>query len=394
MSLWSPLSPENILSPYPMYERLRAEAPIYKAQTGEWIFTRYDDVKHVLTSRVFGSGNRKNWIERGVEYLAQKDIDLAYIAEAMNNFILQLDPPSHTRIRRFVTDNWDKHGVEQIIEENTKTLINGLKENEFDIVESFAAKLPSMTTARIMGLPMADHQYLHDLSSEMIKALDLYVDLKELVHLNDASKKFIQYFREKINDKKLEDGLLKHLLTINKKSTEPLNENELISLFIFLFVASEETSVSFLGMTLFNIIHHDLQPTLTNKANINTDIEEFLRHDSPVQLLGRIALEDISIRNINIKKGDTVTLSIGAANRDPEMFSNPNEIQLDRNPKHLTFGKGTHYCLGDWLARTVAVIAIKEALKSFNNLQIVSPPADWYNNIAIRGFRSLKVKIN
>ncbi|MEQ9168491.1 MAG: cytochrome P450 [Fulvivirga sp.] len=102
----------------------------------------------------------------------------------------------------------------------------------------------------------------------------------------------------------------------------------------------------------------------------------------------------MSIRNINIKKGDTVTLSIGAANRDPEMFSNPNEIQLDRNPKHLTFGKGTHYCLGDWLARTVAVIAIKEALKSFNNLQIVSPPADWYNNIAIRGFRSLKVKIN
>ncbi|MTI38067.1 cytochrome P450 [Fulvivirga lutimaris] len=391
MSLWNPLSPENIHNPYPMYEQLRAESPIYKAQTGEWIFTKYEDVKYILTNRSFGSGNRKNWIDRGVEYLAQKDIDLAYIAEAMNNFILQLDPPAHTRIRRFVTENWDKNGVEKIIEKNTKILINQIKTGEFDIVESFAAKLPSMTTARIMGLPMADHQYLHDLSSEMIKALDLYVDLKELVRLNDASKKFIEYFREKINDHNLDDGLLKHLLAINKKATEPLNEKELTSVFIFLFVASEETSVSFLGTTLFNVIHHGLQPTLINKSTLKTKIEEFLRYDSPVQLLGRIASEDAVIGNTKIKQGDTLTLCIGAANRDPEAFVNPNEIQLDRNPKHLTFGKGTHYCLGDWLAKSVAEIAIKEVLVSFKNLQIVSPPANWYNNIAIRGFRSLRV---
>ncbi|HNP18526.1 MAG TPA: cytochrome P450 [Fulvivirga sp.] len=391
--MWNPLDQNNIHNPYPMYDLLRKEAPIYKAQTGEWIFTRYEDVKHVLTSKNYGGGNRKDWIERGVEYLAQKDIDISHIVEAMNSFILQLDPPSHTKIRRFVTDNWDKNGVEDIIQNNVNTLINNITTPEFDLVTEFTAKLPSMTTAKIMGLPIADHAYLHDLATEMIKALDLYVSLKELVVLNDASKKFVTYFRDKLTDNSLSEGLLKHLVSVNKHAEEPLTDNELISVFIFLFVASEETSVSFLGMSFYNIITHDLQSELIVRENISLELEELLRFNSPVQLLGRIALEDTIIDNHRIKKGDTLTLCIGAANRDPAVFESPNEIQLDRNPKHLTFGKGIHYCLGDWLAKYVSEIAIRECLLKFNNLTIIEGPTDWYNNLAIRGFRSLKVRV-
>ncbi len=389
--MWNPLDQNNIHNPYPMYDILRKEAPIYKAQTGEWIFTKYVDIKHVLTSKNFGGGNRKDWIERGVEYLAQKDIDISHIAQAMNSFILQLDPPSHTKIRRFVTDNWDKRGIEDIIQNNVNTLLNNITTPEFDLVTEFTGKLPSMTTAKIMGLPIADHTYLHDLATKMIKALDLYVSVKELVVLNDASRNFVEYFRIKLNENLLNDGLLKHLISVNKQAEEPLSENELISVFIFLFVASEETSVSFLGMSLYNIIKHGLNSKLKVKTDISIEIEELLRFNSPVQLLGRIALEDTIIDNHKIKKGDTLTLCIGAANRDPAIFESPNEIRLDRNPKHLTFGKGIHYCLGDWLAKSTSEIAIRECLLKFNNLSILEEPTDWYENLAIRGFRSLKV---
>lgn len=394
MNLWAPLEPANKLNPYPMYKLLREEAPIYKTQTGEWVFTRYEDVKSILTNRQCGSGNRKQWLERGVEYLSTKDVELDHIITAINNFILQLDPPAHTRIRKFVTENWDKEGVQNIIETNTDNLLSQITANEFDIIDRFASKLPSLTTAKIMGLPSEDHSYLHGLSSEMIKALDLYVDLKDLVRLNAASKEFIDYFRSAINSSHLQDGLIKHLLKINSQQEVPLTENELVSVFIFLFVASEETSVSFIGMAFYNVISNNLQAELISKNDIKIEIEELLRFESPAQLLGRIALEDITISGVKIKRGETLTLCIGAANRDPEVFPNPDQIILNRNPKHLAFGKGTHFCLGDWLAKSVGEIALRKGLKKFSNIQMVEHPQNWYNNIAIRGFRSLKVSTN
>lgn len=391
--LWEPLDHANKLNPYPMYKALRDYEPVHKSQTGEWILTGYEDIRRVLTDKSFKSGNRKNWLDRGVAYLNNKDIDIKYISEAINSFVLQLDPPAHTRIRRFISDNWSKDGINEIIESNTKKLLVNLPNGHVDVVKEFTSKLPSLNTTAIMGLPREDYQRLHELSSEMIKALDLYVNLKDLVRLNEASREFVNYFKSKISVTSHNVGLISTLLEANKKYAEPLTDEELTSILIFLFVASEETTVSFISMSIYLILKNGLHDSFKNNAFIGKHLEELIRYESPVQLLGRIASRDCIIGSHNISKGDTITLCIGAANRDEEVFPNPDIIQLDRNPRHLSFGKGTHYCLGDWLAKSTAECAIPLFLNQFNDISVISEPHDWYDNIAIRGFKSLMIEI-
>lgn len=389
--LWQPLETVNKINPYSMYSQLREHDPVHKSQTGEWVITKYSDVKKILTSKSFKSGNRKDWIDRSAQYLLSKDIDIREISIAINSFVLQLNPPSHDRIRRFITNNWNRKSVEDIIDRNISELLSNFKEQSFDLVKDYTSKIPSMNITAIMGLPRADYQYLHGLSSEMIKALDLYVSVKDLVQLNKAAKEFIGYFREKLQNSSFKPGLFQDLLVANQKEKDKLSEDELISILIFLFVASEETTVSFMSLACYHISEHKLNDEFQNEETISIHLEEMLRFDSPVQLLGRIAAENIEIRSREIKKGDTVTLAIGAANRDPDVFDSPDELILSRNPKHLSFGKGIHFCLGDWLARITAGKAIKAIYERFPTMAISAPPSNWYDNIAIRGFNNLPV---
>ncbi len=391
-NLWQPLDPINIADPYPMYATLRKLSPVYKAQTGEWIISSYELVKQVLISKDVGSGNRKEWLNRGVQYLAQKDLDLSDISTAINSFILQIDPPAHTRIRKFIAQNWSKDNIDTIIEQNIKILDHQLTIGEFDIVAAFTSKLPSMTTATMMGLPLDEHNHLHGLSADMIKALDLYVSLKDLVKLADTSKKFISYFQNKLHVCNLNYGLMTTLIEQNKKQEKPLTENEMISIFIFLFVASEETSVSFISTALLLIAKHNLIDEFKTYELCMQNIEELLRYESPVQLLGRIALTDFTLGGEKIKKGDTLTLCIGSANRDEEIFSDPNSLDFNRASKHLTFGKGIHYCMGDWLIKKQAALALSHFCSKYTTISLIEEPENWYDNIAIRGMRSLKLK--
>ena len=391
MSLWRPLDTQNRINPYPMYEQLRSAAPVYRANTGEWILTTYKDVKAILTDRSYGVGNRKEWLHKGVTYLADKQIDLQYILKAIDTFILQLDPPQHTHIRRFITEHWDKDGVNGMIKQHVKVALNAISQPEFDLVTDFTSKIPAANLCSIMGLSTQDQQLLHELSHEMIKALDLYVSVKDLVQLNEAAHEFINFFRTKIDARDFGDGLLKKLYEANKQEGYPLTDEQFISVMIFLFVAGEETSVSFLGLALYHIYSNNLQKEYAGTEHIATRMEELLRYDSPVQVLGRIAGKNTVVGNTKIRRGDTLTLVIGAANRDPEAFDMPHRLMPDRNPRHLSFGKGIHFCLGDWLARMTAQITIPMFINRFSTLKLVSEPDSWYDNIAIRGFQKLKV---
>ncbi|MEQ8926243.1 MAG: cytochrome P450 [Fulvivirga sp.] len=393
MNLWNPLTPRYKVDPYPLYDQLRNESPIYKAQTGEWIVTGYNEVKTILINKNFGSGNRKLWIERSVDYLQNKNIDISHVKDAINTFVLQLDPPSHTRIRKFMVENWSKAGVEDIINDNINGVLSKIQENTVDLVQEYTSLLPTRNIVRILGITTTDYDELHRLCQEMIKALDLYVSLRELVTLDKSSKAFIDFFKFRIEQNNFEQGLARTYINENEKLNEPLTNEELTSLLIFLFVAAEETSVSFMSLSLYHIIQNGLIDEFRDSYTINHKLEELLRYDSPVQLLGRIALKDEIIGGVKINKGETTTLSIGGANRDPAQFKNPNTINLTRNPKHLSFGQGIHYCLGDWLAKLTASRAIPAFLNNFKSISINSEPANWYDNLAIRGFNNLKVTV-
>ena len=399
MKLWNPLSPDNIKDPYPMYESLRTRAPIFRAHTGEWVVTGYSDVKAILKDNRFKAGNKKDWIERGVTYFKSKDQDFTAIAKAINSFVLLINPPEHGQIRRFIMEAWKDHEVEQLISENVQELILPIKSlDSFDAVETFTSRLPALTISKILGVPVDEYVRLRNAGRQLIKVINPYISYKELVLMNKAAKEFIDFFRELITQKTKipEDDLVSNIVRLNKKSNETLSENQLISICIFLFIAGEETTISFLSTTILNIgLNSKLKTQLTKRLDSFSDkvIDELLRYDGPVHLLGRIAHNDFEYGGYNIRKNDVITLCLASANRDQKQFDRPNEIDIDRYAnKHLAFGQGTHFCLGDWIARKQAKIGLTAFLNTFPNYS-VSTRIEWNDNLSIRSPKELRVQI-
>ncbi len=168
-----------------------------------------------------------------------------------------------------------------------------------------------------------------------------------------------------------------------------------ISICIFLFMAGEETTVNLIGTGILNLTNHpDQRNSLVSDSKLlDSAVDEALRYESPVQLLGRIANRDLELNGVSIKKNDTLTLCIGSANRDPEIFNEPDRFDINRNAKnHLAFGAGIHFCLGSWLAKRQWKMATMEILNRFPHLKIIEPPT-WTTMLSVRGLASLKVAV-
>jgi len=390
MNIWQPLTEANLANPFPMYENIRSDSPYYRAQTGEIIVTGYHEINQILKNKeLYLVGNGREWLEKGVSYFKQKDIDLSSIAQAINKFILLLNPPEHQEIRRFVAACWNEKEVKSIIQANIESLIAELPVGKFDFIEAVATKLPAKTMATILGLSSADYTRLHNLGEQMVKALDFYLKLEHLVTINAAAKEFIEIFSYWI-DNPPNDGLIRKMVEQNNKRMKPLSKKALVSISIFLFVAGEETTVSLLSTGLYHLIKKELWKDL-NPHEMPAIVEELLRYDGPVHLLGRIVAKDHVTQGISLKKGDILTLCLAAANRDPSIYQNPGKFDKNRNPKHLAFGTGNHYCLGDWLAREQTTLAFQNLLLSHRSLGIAEENLKWKEQYVIRRLKKLPV---
>lgn len=395
---WRPLDPECLRDPYEMYKALRKSDPAHLSQTGEYIVTRYNDVRHILKSASFVSGNRLDWIKRGITYFSSKDEDLRSIYKAMNSFILMLNDEQHRRVRSFVTRSWDNHDVDNIIGENIAALLSDMTSDEFDVVALYAQPLPVRTISGILGIPVTDCQYLIDLGVAMTKTLDLYISLRDMVTINRAATDFIAFFREQIRIKydRPDDGLLSKLIRKNRLEHHRLSDDELVSVAIFLFTAGEETSAGLIANTILHLLRHPGQSRLlrAQPALIESAIEETLRYDSVVQLLGRVCREEIGLEDKVIPPDATVTLVIGSANRDEEVFDRADEFLIARKPnRHLSFGAGVHYCLGDWLARRQSHLAVEAFVQRYPEARLPAQELTWYKNLAIRRLSRLMVTV-
>lgn len=394
--LWKPFDRPHIADPYAMYKRLREEDPVHRSQTGEWIITRYEDARHILRSNDFLVGNRLAWLKKGVGYSRYKDLDFSAIEAALKGFILFLNPPHHTRIRKFIHQVWNSREVESIIQQNLDALLPATG-SSFDLINDLVKPLPAMTIGRILGLPVTDYTYLKEQGSVMIKALDLYISLNDVVRIHEAAKNFIAYFNSIIGQKKLhpDEGIISKLIHMNNQENA-LDGDELVSACILLFIAGEETSVSLMGTGFYNLISRpdDFNDLRNNPDKIPIAVEELLRYDSPVQIVGRIAGKDTEIGSKTIKQGETLTICLGSANRDPEVFERADELLINRSPnKHLGFGGGAHYCMGDWLARIQTQMTIKTVLDRYKNIALIDSQPEWNPNLAIRCLTKLPVTL-
>lgn len=392
-SIWKPFLKENILNPYPMYEALREKDPIHRTRTGEWVITRYEDAKSILKSTEFKVGNRAAWLEKASTQHMDKWESFAVIVEAMKSFVVFKNPPDHTVLRKFIMQAWDNREVDQIINKNIDTLLSKIDQSNFDLVTEIATPLPAMTMARILGLPADDYKYLEGLSHKMIQSLDIYLTFRQIEYMEKAAKEFVAYFEkhaaEKLKDP--DDSLLSRMLQLNKE-THQIPHAELIANCYFLFIAGEETTAGSIELAIFHLIkQNSLNKKLILDGGMAMAIEELLRYDSPTQIVVRMAAEDITLAGRTIKPGDPMTICLGAANRDPVKFKNPDKLMLDRTPNHhLAFATGIHRCLGDWLARRELELLLNKLVDRFDHFEIQSEPI-WKENLNMRSFQSLRL---
>lgn len=378
-----------------MYARLRNEAPVFRSQTGEYIISKYRDVKSVLKSSDYRTGNRLEWLSRSIDYFKNHDEDLGHIYKAVNSFILFLNPPDHQAIRSFVAKTWDDRQLETMIREVVDEHLHRLS-GSFDVVKDYAQPVPSSIICRILGIPTEEFQNLRALGTNMVRALDLYQSFKDLVELNDTSKTFVNYFGELIRRKRQhpDNGLLSKIISANEAS-RLLNEEQLVSISIFLYVAGLETTAASIGTGLHDLIERPKSYQALrseNKLLETSGTDELFRFNGPVHLLGRIATKDVQVDGINIPANSTLTLVIASANRDPEQFMNANDLDLHRAPnQHLGFGYGTHFCLGEWLGKLQTRIAVQRFIERFPKATVETHEIEWMKNIAVRGMTSLLV---
>ncbi|MFZ5973615.1 MAG: cytochrome P450, partial [Bacteroidota bacterium] len=268
----------------------------------------------------------------------------------------------------------------------------------FDFIQCFAQPLPVLTICSILGLPPEDYRKLKHLGAKLTETLGLYVTLKELVAINSAARDLIDYFAQWLNDKRRhpDNSLISQILILNEKDGALLTDQELISLYIFLFIAGEETSANLLGAGTYNLMQHreSWQTLCSNPHVANTSVEELLRFDPSVQIAGRTALHDLTFAGKKIPAGSTLSLVIGSANRDERAFEAPNELRIDRTPnRHLTFGLGTHHCMGDWLARRQAAIAFVTLTQRFPTLHLTKEAPEWNRVLTFRSLNRLMVAV-
>ncbi|GAB1446193.1 cytochrome P450 [Flammeovirgaceae bacterium] len=372
---WNPFDPAYIRDPYRMYKQLQENDPVHCTSRNEWVITRYDDVKSVLKSPAVRVGNRKEWFEKGINYFNQGEADLRYIHEAIHSFILFLNPPDHTRIRNFVNKAWTNRNISNIIAENIEYLLSQIRNKEFDLVNEFAQPLPILTISKVLGIPPADYEYLKDLGKTMIGSINLYHNYRELVALSDAANKFITYFTNQIQLKTdhPDEVLISQLIQQNQIDKE-LNEKELVSICIFLFIAGEETTAASISTGILHLLRqrHLYEYLKVHPGKLPVAMEELLRYDSPVQLLGRITTTEIIVNGVTIPPESSLIVVLAAANRDPRIFEQPDELNFERvNKKHLTFGWGPHFCMGEWLGRAEITMGINAILKTYPNLDLM-----------------------
>lgn len=394
--LWAPLEPLNLADPFPMYRRLREEDPLHHAQTGEWIITRYDDIKYILKDPRCLSGNKLRWIEKGLDHLHNAESDLRSAIEALGAFLIFKNPPDHTRLRSFITGCWQNRQMDEAVGRIVGELVRGLPlQADVDLVDQVANKLPARVISKLLGVPDKDHAILKELSSTIIKSLDLYLSASDLAAISASSAKFIKYFSGLIAEGSFREGLIKTIIETNRKESV-LDDTQLISILIQLFVAGEETTASLISTGMLTLLEHprEMQRLRDDPALIDTAVEEILRFSPPVHILGRIAREEMAIGSRKIPAGSTLTLILASGNRDHLAFQDPEVFDIARQPnRHLSFGNGIHYCMGDWLARAEARTALSELVGRFPKMKLLDTKPHWKNNLAIRGLNHLSVKL-
>ncbi len=389
---FNPMDPEFVADPYPTYHRLRAEDPVHHHPLGFWVLTRYEDVVAALRDPRFGK-------EAIAEFVAAR---LGTSPPAGRSSMLDRDPPDHTRLRGLVNKAFTPRVVE-VLRPHIQQIVDGLLDRvegdrAMDLIEDFAYPLPVIVICEMLGVPVEDRERFKAWGLDIARGLDgilLPPDSDVPQRSADARHALADYFRELIALRRVAPraDLLSALIAA-EEAGDKLSEEELLATSILLLVAGHETTVNLIGNGTLALLRHpdQLRRLRDHPALIAGAVEELLRYDGPVQRTARIPSEDVTIAGRTIAKGELVMPFIGAADRDPAQFPDPDRLDITRaDNRHIAFGWGIHFCLGAPLARVEGQIAINTLVQRLPKLALATDTPEYRQSLTLRGLTRLPV---
>jgi cytochrome P450 len=394
--LFNPLSPAFIRDPYPHYERLRNTDPMHVTSFGSFLASRHAEASLVMRDKRFG----KDYVERSVRRYGPQIMEEP-VFRSMKHWMLQQDPPDHTRLRGLVVKAFTARRVEdmrpriqQIVDQTLDAIAD---RGRMDLIEDFAFRLPVTIICDMLGIPEDHREVFYKSSRDGGRLLDpVPLSPAEIAEGNAANLMAQAYFQQlfELRRRSPGDDLTTQLVQAEEDGSKLSNE-ELTANIILLFGAGHETTVNLIGNGLL-ALHRNPDQLALLKANpnlITNAIEEFLRYDSSVQLAGRVTLEDIDdLGGKKIPKGETVLCLLGSANRDPAVYPDrPDQLDITRpNVRPLSFGGGIHFCVGAQLARIEAEVAIATLLRRLPDLRLDDAEnPEWRPTFVLRGLKRL-----
>jgi cytochrome P450 len=385
------LTPEFYADPYPTYRALREHEPVKLLPNGSYFLTRYVDLVGAYKStKLFSSDKRR-------EFAPKYGNSLLY--EHHTTSLVFNDPPAHTRVRRLIMGALSPRAIAEM-EPDLSALVEHLLDalaakGEIDLIEDFASAIPIQVIGNLLDVPMEEREPLRDWSLAILGALEPVIGPEVFARGNNAVRDFLAYLEILVERRRAKPGnpqrdVLTRLIQ-GEDDGERLTSKELLHNCIFLLNAGHETTTNLIGNGLVALSNNPAQKNrlIETPDLIKTAVEEILRYESSNQLGNRMTTEQVELGGVTLAAGTPVTLCIGAANRDPKPFSDPEALDIGRTPnRHLAFGTGAHQCAGMALARLEGAIAMSRFLQRFPGYVLNGEPVRG-GRVRFRGFSSV-----
>ena len=391
-----------ITNPYKTYTHLRTAAPLLwadKFRSGAWLVTRYADVLAGLhDSRL--SSQRSHTLTAALPKEVQDEFST--FNRIFSKWMLFLDPPEHSRLRKLLNKEFTPNMIQRMrprIQQVVDTLLDhATGKSEMEFMTEFANPLPVRVIAEMLGIPGEDQRDFQIWSDDLANFFGVSTaTLDTARRAQNSLINLTEYFRALLPERREHKGddLVSLLLRVEEEG-EVLTGDELLAQCTLLLVAGHETTRNLLGNGMLALLQNpeQLEKLKQNPSLINSAVREFARYDSPVQFAGRAATEDFSWHGREIRKGQTVILLLGCANHDEQKFSVPEQLEISRDEgMPLSFGHGTHFCIGAALAQTEAEIAFTRLLEQTSSLKMLDDVPTWRPNHGFRGLSKLRIAL-
>jgi cytochrome P450 len=388
--------PAVVEDPYPYFAAARGEAPVqWHPDLGMWLAFSHPSANAVLRARTLGRVWTPRWPDEPLDAFT-----LIHV-----NSLLENEPPEHTRLRRLVAGAFARGHVERLrdrIAQLTTDLADqvadaGSDGSAVDLLAVYAEPLPVQVIAELLGIPESDWGLLRPWSNAIVKMYEYGVTPDQRLAAEQASADFVAYLRGLVALRRVTPGadMISSLVAETDSDGARLTEDELITTCTLLLNAGHEATVNVTGNGVFALLAHPAERDRlrSDRVLIPTAVEELIRFDSPLQLFERTALADTAIGGVTVEKGQKVAALLGAANRDPEVFDDPDTFDFARehNP-HLGFGAGIHFCVGAPLARLELQASLNTLLERFPAMELAATPSR-RPEFVIRGLSELMVTV-